>query len=417
MRDDELERKAKHALAEGDIEAALDAYQQLELKFGSEPSWSRQVATLHQRLGHRDLCIEALDRAASRCVAKGEPVKAIAATKLLLAIEPDHEPTRKRLTSLLGVPPERKAKLDWLVDDLMIDGEAAPLLAARPPSNPRGGLMAIPLPDAVPRKSDVGAMPLFEMLTPDELDQVLLESRLVSFPPGQRVFGQGEYGDALYVIVEGGVRVWLEDSGKEIAELDEGDFFGEIAVLAGRPRTASVSTNRPTELLEISRSTVVSLVQKSPEALPLLLSIFRSRIADVVARTSPLFSQLGDDDRDKLRACFSMVDVGEKTAVIDQGGPNRGLFVLVDGELTVTHVGNGAVSEIAKLQPGHVFGEISTITQLPPVATVTANSRALVLFLERSAVEPIFAAHPAVLAYAAELANSRLDELTRAAVL
>src|SRR5688572_20103043 len=100
MRD--LKQEAEQALAAGQIERALEAYQQLELTFQTEPSWSRQVAQLHSRLGDDRACIEALVRAADRCAARREPIKVIAACKLIQALDPDNERARILIDDIIG---------------------------------------------------------------------------------------------------------------------------------------------------------------------------------------------------------------------------------------------------------------------------------------------------------------------------
>ena len=68
------------------------------------------------------------------------------------------------------------------------------------------------------------------------------------------VVQEGDPGDSMYVVVRGQVRVLTRDNRQNeivLANLGEGDFFGEVALLTGRPRTATIITNLSTELLEL----------------------------------------------------------------------------------------------------------------------------------------------------------------------
>jgi CPA1 family monovalent cation:H+ antiporter len=98
-----------------------------------------------------------------------------------------------------------------------------------------------PVTDAAPRldASDlIGTVPLLNGLPTEVLDQLSECAKSVTFLAGDVVIGEGERGDALYIITHGVVSVYKGD--KEIAELSDGDFFGEMALLGDQVRTATV---------------------------------------------------------------------------------------------------------------------------------------------------------------------------------
>jgi CRP-like cAMP-binding protein len=72
------------------------------------------------------------------------------------------------------------------------------------------------------------------------------------FAAGERVVRQAAEGDSMFVVVKGKVVVTLEPSGQEVAVTDAGGFFGEMSMLTGQPRTATVSAVKDTILMEIS---------------------------------------------------------------------------------------------------------------------------------------------------------------------
>jgi NADH dehydrogenase len=83
------------------------------------------------------------------------------------------------------------------------------------------------------------------------------------FEPGQAVFEQGDLPDRLYVIRKGEVEV-IRD-GKRIATLGAGDSFGEMALLTGAPRNATVRATQPTDCIAVSRGDVAKLLASFPE--------------------------------------------------------------------------------------------------------------------------------------------------------
>src|SRR5215510_15452885 len=83
----------------------------------------------------------------------------------------------------------------------------------------------------------------------------------------ETLLSRGDEGDALYVVVDGLVRIWVgSDSGKELtfSMMEPGDVFGEIALLDGLPRTANATAQESTVLLVIQRSAFLSVLDNEP---------------------------------------------------------------------------------------------------------------------------------------------------------
>lgn len=98
-------------------------------------------------------------------------------------------------------------------------------------------------------------------------DTPVLEELQVTFPAGAYVFRQGETGAEMFIIQEGKVEILVSKGAEELplAVLEEGDFFGEMAVLEDLPRTASARAATPCRLLRIDRQTFDQLIRHNPE--------------------------------------------------------------------------------------------------------------------------------------------------------
>jgi cAMP-dependent protein kinase regulator len=133
---------------------------------------------------------------------------------------------------------------------------------------------------ANPSAQSLDGMPLFSGIPKDELVSLLAAARPERVAPGQVIVREGEPGDTLYLIVQGTLRVSTRGQEGEdvaLAALGAGDFFGEVALLTGRPRTATVAALTETELLALDRATVDKLRTQHPRIDASLTEFHRRR--------------------------------------------------------------------------------------------------------------------------------------------
>ena len=153
-------------------------------------------------------------------------------------------------------------------------------------------------------------VPLFEGLNDNELGALSQMATLRPFPRERVVIMAEEEGDTLFVIHSGQVKVSIvSEDGREVilSILSAGDFFGEMSLLDGNPRSANVTTMQETELLMLRRSDFVRLIQNAPQIAVKLLSVLAGRLrktdrqieglalSDVTGRITQTLLQLADE--------------------------------------------------------------------------------------------------------------------------
>lgn len=109
---------------------------------------------------------------------------------------------------------------------------------------------------------------VFRDLHPDRLAEVARSVRNVVVGPRQLIFNEGDQADALYIISSGKVRVFVKhDTGMErvLSILGPGDSFGEVALITGETRTASVESIERTELMALPKPQFDALLEQCPE--------------------------------------------------------------------------------------------------------------------------------------------------------
>lgn len=122
-------------------------------------------------------------------------------------------------------------------------------------------------------------IPLFADLPPDALLPIARLSSYQTLAPDEVLFEQGSFGDALYVVVSGLLRVQHER--ELVARLGDGEAVGEMAVLDWQPRSATVVAESPTTLLRVERNDLMDLLQEKPALLRSLLTLLNRRIRDI----------------------------------------------------------------------------------------------------------------------------------------
>jgi len=110
----------------------------------------------------------------------------------------------------------------------------------------------------------VAQVPLFSALAPRHRRRVAELASEERIMDGAAIVREGDIGDTFYVILEGEAKV-TSKSGKVVNRLRPGDFFGEISLLDGGPRTANVVADTPMTLLGIERKAFLRAITDQPE--------------------------------------------------------------------------------------------------------------------------------------------------------
>ncbi|HSP06395.1 MAG TPA: cyclic nucleotide-binding domain-containing protein, partial [Acidobacteriota bacterium] len=203
---------------------------------------------------------------------EGFLVKAIAVYKKILKLRPgdrDIETFLEHLSDRRGMNAPR-AKL------------AAPPPQEPPaPAHAKPAAIPMPPPQPIMRKPEETPLPrsparqpfleietrLFRGLAPEEFRGIVSKLTLRHYDEDTIVVQEGDPGDSFFIVVQGQVRVLTHDTrNKEIllANLGDGEFFGEVSLLTGRPRTATIITNLNSELFELTRRDYEALISLYP---------------------------------------------------------------------------------------------------------------------------------------------------------
>lgn len=129
----------------------------------------------------------------------------------------------------------------------------------------------------------LAGVPLFERLDDEERSLLAAQLEDVEYSPGALVFKRGDPGDAIFIVSSGEVEIFVEDTtGQRIVfeTAKAGDFFGELSLLDGDPRSASAVAIAPTKTLRIDREDLSLLFTRHPTAALDVLAVIGRRLRE-----------------------------------------------------------------------------------------------------------------------------------------
>ena len=123
------------------------------------------------------------------------------------------------------------------------------------------------------------AEPLFGCLSDEHIDGLLRNAEVMHFGRRETVIEEGTQGESMFVLLRGTAQVSISKNGAliRVGGLRQGDCFGEMSLLTGEPRTATIRAENDCEVLEISKQVMGELLRNSPECLNQLSALLAKR--------------------------------------------------------------------------------------------------------------------------------------------
>lgn len=435
-----LKDRAAELFLKGKFARAAEAYQAYCTADAKDLQSRLRLGDAWSKAGKREAAIEAYLWAVDGFSQEGFVPRAIAASKLVLELEPGHAGVRERLARLYarrasppslapraerferpaaegGGPPgstgastvkERFTELELDETDsiLHLVEAAAGEAAARLEGEDEETLETIEIIEERADPAALARIPLFSDLASEAFLALFERCPLLRLEVGHRIVEQGMRGDAFYVVCSGKVNVLRKegDSERPLAELEEGAFFGEMALLSQAPRSASVVVaSDDTQVLEIGAPLLRELSARYPSIARALKRFCRQRLLSNVMASAELFRPFSRGDRRELVKRFGARDAARGEVIVAEGTMSDGLYVVLSGAVEVRRQGR----TVSTLGEGELFGEMSLLTRSPASATVIAARHTSLLRLPKEDFEVLILSHPQILELVANLTDER----------
>ena len=243
-------------------------------------------------------------------------------------------------------------------------------------------------------------VPLLDGLDDTALSSLLTVGETSRYTPNEYVIRQGEYGDSLFVILNGRINIQAYQSDglvKNLVTLGPGDYFGEMAMLGLGERTASALSTTQSELLQIRQVPFNKATKKFKQVKKRLEEVFKRRTTESFIRSCHHFRELSESLIEKLIALSEVKSYKKNDVVIKEGDEANKLYVITQGFARVSRTIQGQQRDevLAYLSESDFFGDQELVAAIPQYqTTVVAVEPLQSIIIPRTAVWDINESYP-----------------------
>ncbi|KAI4880472.1 hypothetical protein NFI96_016241, partial [Prochilodus magdalenae] len=237
---------------------------------------------------------------------------------------------------------------------------------------------------------------LFAHLDDNERSDIFDAMFSVNYIAGETVIQQGDEGDNFYVIDQGEMDVYVNNAW--VTSIGEGGSFGELALIYGTPRAATVRAKTNVKLWGIDRDSYRRILMGSTLRKRKMYEEFLSKVS-ILGKTTlqgPDTSSLVVKSLDKwerltVADALETVQFEDGQKIVVQGQPGDEFFIILEGSAAVLQrrSENEEFVEVGRLGPSDYFGEIALLMNRPRAATVVARSPLKCVKLDRPRFERV----------------------------
>jgi lysophospholipid hydrolase len=271
-----------------------------------------------------------------------------------------------------------------------------------------------------PFSGNLESLKAFETLDRGVVEALAGSVEWIELKAGQTLFGQGDEADAMYMVREGMLHAYVEDprcGPTLVGEMGPGSLVGEIALLMGGRRNATVIAARDSRVARLGSSEAAAVMERNPGVRNGILDIVRRRLR----RTQWLkilpayFGEIDARKYELIEPRFEWVHLDRGATLFRRGDAADCMYFLVHGLLHVVSDSPDDETPIGAIYRGEVVGEMSILSGEVRTATVRAVRDSDLVRLTKAGFEEISAACPGVTMGILRILVNRLRERGRPA--
>ena len=231
-------------------------------------------------------------------------------------------------------------------------------------------------------------VPVLSGLTTLQLREFLLDSVIRAPKRGEVLFELNDYSDTFFSIVRGGVDIHVDpnDASKRVA-LTKGDFFGEMGLISGRRRNATVTAGERCILIETPRRSMNKLINSVASVKRIIDDTFLRRAIQIAP-------ELPAEALQEVVASARIERFNAGKVLFKEGDPGDSLHLIRKGSVTVARDIGGRERVLSYVAAGNYVGEMALLTDSPRSATVRASIETETIRLEGTAFKALLSRWP-----------------------
>nr|XP_045601805.1 cAMP-dependent protein kinase type I regulatory subunit-like isoform X1 [Procambarus clarkii] len=227
----------------------------------------------------------------------------------------------------------------------------------------------------------IGKNVLFAHLDENERSDIFDAMFPVNALPGEVIIQQGDEGDNFYIMDQGEVEIFV--NGEHVTSIADGGSFGELALIYGTPRQATVKAKTDTKLWGIDRDSYRRILMGSTIRKRKMYEEFLSKVS--------ILESLDKWERLVVADALEPVSFESGSTVVRQGEAGDDFYIIVEGTAVVMQARTPADEpvEVGRLGTSDYFGEIALLLDRPRAATVMADGSLKCVKLDRARFERV----------------------------
>ena len=231
---------------------------------------------------------------------------------------------------------------------------------------------------------------VFREVSPLQLRELMLDSTARCFAPGEALFVRNDTGSSLFALAEGSVLVEVDkDDPAKVVPIAQGEIVGEVGLISGRRRGATVRADGPVVAIELSRTAALKLIATVPAAGRAIMRVSIER------QLLQLFgSGLTREDVAEVVELAEVQTIKAGEVVLTEGETGTDIYVIRRGSMIVEKSIGGKQVFLNYLPAGSYVGEMALLDGTPRVATVKAAVRSEVIRLPGEAFARLLTRKP-----------------------
>lgn len=230
---------------------------------------------------------------------------------------------------------------------------------------------------------------IFADVSPLQMREFMLDSKVAFYPKGEVVFEKDEPGSSLFAIADG--EALVEVAPGVTVPIEQGSIFGEVGLISGRKRGATIRAGEDSIFVEVSRTAALKLMGAVPGAKRVIERISLERQLLQIFKGG-----LTVDDLAPVVDGAEVIRVPAGKAVLEEGDQGDDVYVVRSGSMVVEKGIGGKPIFLRYLPAGSYFGEMAVLSGAPRNATVKAAVGSEVIKLTGAGFQAMLAARPQV---------------------